>query len=267
MAYETILYDVSDGVATITLNRPDKYNALTMPMYKEIQQALKDAERDTSVRALVLTGAGKGFCSGADLLDLQSQLGIGEVNVGDVLRSGLNRIAVAMRQMEKPIICAVNGVAAGAGAGLALAADIRLASDQASFVFAAFVNIGIIPDAGTTYFLPQLVGVSRAFELATTADAQNRLVPERALEMGIVNQVLPHENFLDDVNAYARNMAEKATYAVGLTKRAMYKAVERSLADALETEAQLQIATFKTQDFREGVQAFIEKRSPKFTGQ
>ncbi len=265
MTYETILYEVSDGVATITLNRPDKYNALTMPMYKEMQHALKEIARDRAVRAVVLTGAGKGFCSGADLLELQSNLE--DVSVGDVLRAGLNKIAVAMRTLEKPIICAVNGVAAGAGAGLALACDLRLASDQASFVFAAFVNIGIIPDAGTTYFLPQLVGVSRAFELATTADAQNRLKAEAALEMGIVNQVIPHDHFMDEVNAYARRMAEKATYAVGLTKRAMYKAAERSLADALETEAQLQIATFKTQDFREGVQAFIEKRAPVFKGE
>lgn len=265
MTYETILYDVSEGVATLTLNRPDSYNALTMGMYKEMQHALKQIQRDKAVRAVVLTGAGKGFCSGADLMELSEHLG--EVNVGDVLRAGLNRIAVSLRQLEKPVICALNGVAAGAGTGLALACDFRFASDKATFVFAAFTQIGIIPDAGVTYYLPQMVGVSKALELALTTDAQNRLTAAAAHDIGIVNHVIEHDALMDEVNAFAAQLAQKATVAVGLTKRAMYKAAERNLADALENEAQLQTVTFQTRDFQEGVAAFIEKRAPEFTGE
>lgn len=265
MSYETLLYDVTDGVATITFNRPDKYNALSMQMYKDLQHTLKQVERDKAVRAIVLTGAGKAFSSGADLVELQGQLGT--FDISDVLRQGLNTIVLKMREIEKPIIAAINGVVAGAGCGLALACDMRIASDRASFVFAAFTKIGIIPDAGTTYLLPQLVGVSKALELALFADGNNRLSVEEAHQLGIVNQVVPHDSFNDDVNATASKMANMATVAVGLTKRAMYKSVERNLAQAVETEAQLQSATFKTSDFTEGVMAFIEKRDPQFKGE
>lgn len=264
MTYETILFEVEAGVATITLNRPERYNALTMTMYSEILNALKQCERNAEIRAVVLTGAGKAFSSGADLIELQASLG--QFEISDVLRNGLNKIVLAMRALEKPIICGLNGVAAGAGAGLSLACDLRIASDKASYVFAAFVNIGIIPDAGTTYFLPQLVGVSKAFELAMFADGQNRLSAEQALALGVVNNVVAHESFASEVSAMAQKMAAMATTAVGLTKRAMYKSVERDLALAVEAEAQLQRATFRTQDFQEGVMAFIEKRNPEFKG-
>lgn len=265
MTYEAIIYDVSDGVATITLNNPDRYNALTIQTYEDLKHALKHIQRDKSIRAVVLTGAGNAFSSGADLVELQSQLG--SFDIGDVLRAGLNSIALSIRELEKPVICALNGVAAGAGAGLALACDLRIASEKATFVFAAFANIGIIPDAGTTYFLPQLVGVSKAFELAMLADARNRLTAQEALGLNLVNRVVAPDDIMTETNALAQKMANMATVAVGMTKRAMYKSVERSLREALETEAQLQTATFQTSDFQEGVAAFIEKRPAQFKGE
>lgn len=265
MDYETILFDISQGVATITLNRPGKYNALTVQMYEELLDALKQCARNHEVRAVMITGAGKAFSSGADLLELQSQLGT--FDIGDMLRQGLNRITSAIRTLEKPVVAVINGVVAGAGGGIALACDMRIASDNATFVFAAFANIGIIPDAGTTYFLPQLVGVSKAYELALFADGKNRVSAEEALHLGIVNRVVAHEDLQAEMTAIGHKLASMATKAVGLTKRAMYKAVERSLSEALETEAQLQTITFKTQDFQEGVMAFIEKREANFKGE
>jgi len=265
MAYETILYEVRESIGTLTLNRPDKYNALTLKMYREILDALKQIERDKNVRAVLITGAGNAFCSGADLTDPESQLDAD--NVSDVLREGLNRIVLSIRKLEKPVLAAINGVAAGAGGGLALACDFRTASEEASFVFAAFTRIGLIPDAGSTYFLPQLVGVSKALELSLFADSNHRLSAEEALQLGIVNHVFPHDAFMKETNTIASQLAKMATRAVGLTKRAMYQAIEHSLGTALEYEAQLQSITFRTQDFQEGVQAFIEKREPIFTGE
>ena len=265
MAYETILFDVHAGVATITMNRPDTYNALTEQMYQDILGALKQCSRNNDIRAVMITGAGKAFSSGADLSGVQSQAD--DFNVGNMLRSGLNRIVTMIRQLEKPVVAVINGVMAGAGGGIALACDMRIASDQASFVFAAFSSIGIIPDAGTTYFLPQLVGVSKALELSLFATGKNRVSPEEALQLGIVNRVISHEKLAEESSVIGLQLANMATKAVGLTKRAMYKAVENSMADALETEAQLQTVCFKTEDFQEGVIAFLEKRDPVFKGE
>lgn len=264
MAYETILYDVADSVATITLNRPETYNALTPPMYRELIDAFRQIQRDSSVRAVLFTGAGKGFCSGADLTTFD--LSVGKIEVGDVLRGGLNQIVTSMRTLEKPIVCALNGVAAGAGASLSLACDFRIASEKATYVFAAFTSIGIIPDAGLTYLLPQLVGVGRALELALMADAQNRVTMDQAYSIGLVNRVVAPDELATEARAYAGKLAQMATRAVGMTKRAMYRAAERSLAEALEYEAQVQDGAFKTEDFREGVSAFLEKRPAAFKG-
>ncbi|MDQ7024613.1 MAG: enoyl-CoA hydratase-related protein [Anaerolineae bacterium] len=266
MAYETILYDVAAGVATITLNRPDSYNALTTQMYRDLLDALKQVKRDKGVRAVVITGAGKGFCSGADLTEVQGQLGQ-DLAIGDVLRSGLNRIAMSIHQLEKPVICAVNGVAAGAGTGLALACDMRIVSENSSFVFAAFVNIGLMPDAGATYFLPRLVGAAKAFELCVLADGQNRVTAQQAVELGIANQQVSHDDLMNETQAIAQKMATMASKAIGLTKRAMAKSLNQTLAEQLETEAQLQTIASHTSDFQEGVLAFIEKREANFKGE
>lgn len=265
MAYETITFDATDRIATITLNRPDSYNALTIQMYAEIRDALKKISRDPNIRVVVLTGSGKGFCSGADLLEVQSD--DETMDIGEVLRSGLHHVILGIRRLEKPVICAINGVAAGAGTSLALACDFRIASDQASFVFAAFVNIGLIPDAGSTHFLPELVGPAKAFELAMLADSQNRLSAKDALELGIVTRVVAHDDLQKESDLLAEKMSKMATKAIGLAKRAIYRSSERSLEEQLEAEAQLQTVASNTKDFAEGVAAFREKRAADFRGE
>jgi 2-(1,2-epoxy-1,2-dihydrophenyl)acetyl-CoA isomerase len=264
MTYENILYTLENNVAAVTINRPQTYNALSMGTLKELTHAFKSAAKDDDIRAMILTGAGKGFSSGADLPELGANLDT--VDITEALRQGLNTLAKTMRGLEKPIIAAINGVAAGAGASLPLMTDYRIASTQASFVFAAFVNIGIIPDAGGTYLLQQLVGTGKALELYLTADAKNRVTAEQAHAYGIVNQVVEPDDLLSTATEFAEKLAKMPTKAIGWTKRAVYRAYERTLPDALEYEALMQGAAFRTEDFREGINAFLEKREPQFKG-
>ena len=265
MSYETIVFDVQDAVATVTLNRPEMFNALNTTMYRELGDAFRKIARDPAVRCVVLTGAGRGFCSGQDLAELQGLLGT--LSVTDVLRSGLNKMIHNIRTLEKPVIGAINGVAAGAGSSLAFATDLRMMSEQASFVLAAFTNIGIIPDGGSTYLLPQLVGVNKALELAWLADRQNRVSANDAKDLGLVNWVVPADNLAQEAQAVAQKLASLPTKALGMSKRAMYRAIATDLADALNYEAEVQAGAFQTKDFQEGIQSFLEKREPKFTGE
>lgn len=245
------------AVLTITLNRPDVLNAFDAAMHKALGAALKDA-RDPGVRAVVLTGAGRGFCVGQDLTEFREAPG----DIGERLRSNYHPNVLAIRALEKPVIAAVNGAAAGAGLSFACACDLRIASDAATFV-PAFINIGLVPDSGGTYFLARLLGPARAFEWMTSG---RRLSAEDALEWGLVSEVVPADDLESHVADLAARLAAMPTRGIGMTKRLFDRAGESTLEEQLEWEAQLQSAATKTEDFREGVAAFLEKRDPSFEG-
>jgi 2-(1,2-epoxy-1,2-dihydrophenyl)acetyl-CoA isomerase len=256
---ETLLMEADGGVLVVTLNRPDVLNAVNDRLSADLQDALRFAERAPTVRCVVLTGAGRGFCSGQDLRD---RTGVGEVAYGDSLRRRYNPIVLRLRTMEKPVIAAINGVAAGAGCNLALAADLRIASDRASFI-EIFARIGLIPDSGGTFHLPRLVGLAKAFELAYTADPVDAA---EALRIGLVNRVVPHDDLRPVTMALARRLAQGPTKGFGLLKRGFTFALGATLEQALEYEAHLQTIAGRTLDHREGVAAFFEKRPPRFEG-
>jgi 2-(1,2-epoxy-1,2-dihydrophenyl)acetyl-CoA isomerase len=245
------------GVLTITLNRPDVLNAFNRAMHEGLAAALKDA-RDPEIRAVVLTGAGRGFCVGQDLTEFREAPG----DIGDRLRSNYHPNVLAIRALEKPVIAAVNGAAAGAGLSVACACDIRIASDAATFV-PAFINIGLIPDSGGTYFIARLLGPARAFEWMTSG---RRLTAAEAHAWGLVSEVIEADSLGPRVTDLAAQLAGMPTRGIGMTKRLFDRAGESTLEEQLELEAQLQSAATKTEDFREGVTAFLEKRDPRFSG-
>lgn len=260
MSFETILFDTADGVATITLNRPDVLNAFNDAMIGETIAALKQCTRDDAIRSIVLTGAGRGFSSGQDLASFRER-GPDET-IGDHLRHRYHRLIKQLVTLEKPVIGAINGIAAGAGCGIALATDIRIVSDKASFML-AFSRVGLIPDSGLNWFLPRLVGYGRAYEMAVTAD---RISAESAYEWGMVNRVVPADQLNEIARALALQLAEGATMAFGLTKRAMFRSSGSSLDEALVYEAYLQDIAAQSEDSREGISAFLEKRQAEFKG-
>ncbi len=260
MAYSTILYDLAAGVVTLTFNRPEVRNAFNDVMAEEVQTALKNAERDENVRCIVLTGAGQGFCAGQDLAALRDRGG--EVSFREHLQKTYHPIVTKLRSVEKPVIAAINGAAAGAGWGMALACDIRYASDTAKFRF-AFSGIGLAPDSGASFFLPRSIGLGRALELAYTNDV---LDADSALALGLVNKVFPSDQLLPATLELARKLAQAPTRGLGLAKRAMNYALTAGLDEALDYEAHLQEIAGRTVDHHEGVQAFLEKRQPKFIG-
>lgn len=259
---ETILLTREDGVAVITLNRPHVYNAFNQQMNRELLKALRDVARDPGVRCVVLTGAGKAFCSGQDLGD-RSDPNIGNFSLGESVRSRYNPLIRAIVEMEKPVLGAINGVAAGAGCSLALACDLRIVSDRARFI-EAFVRVGLAPDSGSSYFLPKLVGLGRAMELAITG---REVSAQEAVQIGLANRLVPHESFQEEALAWARQLADGPTRAIGLIKRALYKGADAALKEVLEYEAYMQELAGRTRDFREGVSAFMEKRQPRFRGE
>jgi 2-(1,2-epoxy-1,2-dihydrophenyl)acetyl-CoA isomerase len=261
MAFETILFQVENGVATISLNRPDKLNAFNDQMIDEATAAFKQASRDKEIRCVVLTGNGRAFSSGQDLADVMER---GDAfSIGDHLRHGYHRLIKQMVCLEKPIIGAINGIAAGAGVGVALATDIRLAADSASFML-AFSKVGLVPDSGTNWLLPRLIGQARAYEMAVTAD---KIPADTALAWGLVNRVVPAAQLMETVTAWAGSLAAGPTLAYGLTKRAMNQAWHSDLFGALEYEAHLQEIAGRSHDNKEGVTAFLEKREAQFKGE
>ncbi len=263
MSYSTLLFEKADGVATITLNRPDKSNAFDDALTTEFIDALKQVERDAEVRAVVVTGAGKNFCAGQDLGAMLDRYKVpGGVSYGAHLRKTYNVVVSRIRALEKPVLAAVNGAAAGAGLGLALACDFRHASESARFR-TAFIGIALAPDSAISFLLPRIVGLGRAMEMALT----NELIDApTALQYGLVNRVFKPDELLPKTHEFAAKLAQAPTRAIGLTKRAFNRGFDVDLETALENEANLQEIAGRTADHMEGVQAFIDKRAPQFKG-
>ena len=256
---KNVLYEVQNNIATITLNRPDVFNAFDDNQSYELQDALKQVKKDPEVRVVILTGAGRAFCSGQDLKAIS-----GEQNrsLSDSLYKRYNPIIKSMRNLPKPIICRLNGVAAGAGCSLALACDFIIASEKASLI-EVFVNIGLVLDSGSSYFLPRLVGSQKAFELATMA---SKITAKEAFDLGIANRIASPEE-LDKVTLeIATHYANAPTKAIGMIKKMLNKSTHSNLDDMLQYEAYCQEIAGKSNDYKEGVAAFNEKRAANFTG-
>lgn len=262
--YSDLLYESGHGIATITLNRPDRLNAISLPMLMSLSQALREADLDRSVRVIILTGAGRGFCSGLDLGDLMSGAGIA-ANFNDMANARFDLAGsppVVLHQTDKPVICALNGPAAGYGMDLALGADIRIASENAKLA-AVFTKRGILPESGGAWLLPRLIGWAKAAEISFRGQT---LTAEEALQMGLVNHVVPQERVMPAAREMAAEIALNAPLAIQATKRMMRLGLEETFeANVHHVFLQL-LPLFRTQDFVEGVRAFLEKREPKFHG-
>jgi len=262
MNYENILFEITDGIAQLTLNRPDKLNSFTQAMHDEVRHAVNKVGSDKSVRVLILTGAGRGFCAGQDLSDRAVEPGARAVDLGDSVEKNYAPLVLALRGLPMPVICAVNGVAAGAGANLALACDIVLAAKSASFV-EVFCKLGLIPDTGGTYFLPRLIGSARAMGLTMLGE---KLSADKAEAWGLIWKAVPDEELAAETMAMARHFATAPTKGLAFTKQALYASQHNTLQQQLTLECGMMSELGRTEDYREGVAAFMEKRAPQFQG-
>jgi 2-(1,2-epoxy-1,2-dihydrophenyl)acetyl-CoA isomerase len=261
MDFETILLEIGTGVARLTLNRPDRLNSFTVQMHDEVSRAL-EAVSKSEARVLVLTGAGRGFCAGQDLGDRAVAPGGEGVDLGESLEKRYNPLIRRLTSLDMPVICAVNGVAAGAGANIALACDIVIAAKSAKFI-QSFANIGLIPDSGGTWTLPRLAGQARAMGLALTGEP---LTAERAEAWGVIWKCVDDDQLQAEVDALASKFASAPTRGLAMTKKLIRESGTHSLQDQLERERDAQRTLGRTNDYKEGVSAFMEKRTPRFTG-
>jgi 2-(1,2-epoxy-1,2-dihydrophenyl)acetyl-CoA isomerase len=261
MDYDFIEQTTDQGVSTITLSRPDVLNAFNRRMAQDVQRALANAGADANVRAVLLTGSGRAFCSGQDLSEATPSEA-SKLDLGDIVKTNYAPMVLAIRNLEKPVVCAVNGVAAGAGANLALACDIVIASEDASFI-QSFSKIGLVPDTGGTFFLPRLVGHARATALMFLGE---KVPATKALEWGMIHDVVPGTVLLDTALALARQLATMPTRAFALTKKALNASWTNDIAAQVAMEEEMQRQAGRSADFNEGVRAFLEKRKPTYTG-
>ncbi|MBP2313530.1 2-(1,2-epoxy-1,2-dihydrophenyl)acetyl-CoA isomerase PaaG [Azospirillum soli] len=262
MSYASILFEVADGVATLTLNRPDKLNSFTSDMHAEVRDALFRVKEDESVRCLLLTGAGRGFCAGQDLSDRAVAPGQEMPDLGQSIETNYNPLVRTLRALDMPVIAAVNGVAAGAGANIAFACDLVLAGRSASFI-QAFCKLGLVPDSGGTWFLPKLIGTQRAMALAMLGE---KVTAEEAERLGMIYKAVDDAELMPTASALARQLATQPTKGLALIKKAIYASTTNTLDEQLDLERDLQRAAGRTADYREGVAAFLEKRAPRFEG-
>jgi len=256
---DSLIYKIENGIASITLNRPDAFNAFNDQQSFELQDALKAVDKDKSARVLIITGAGKAFCSGQDLKAISGQA---NRSLSESLYKRYNPIIRAIRGLSIPVICKLNGVAAGAGASLALACDMIIASENASLI-EVFVNVGLVPDSGSSFFITQLVGYQIAFELCTLG---TKVTAQEALHLGLINQVVAADQLDKAVDELAARYAIAPTKAIGLMKKMLNKGMTANLDDMLEYEAYCQEIAGRSDDYKEGVASFVEKRKPTFTG-
>lgn len=262
MKAKYIDYEVDDAVATITLDRPDVLNSFNAGMSEELVEALNSISSDDSIRSIVLTGAGRAFCAGQDLSEVMPDADGVMPDLGPIVEACYNPVIRGIRSLEKPVVAAVNGVAAGAGANMALACDLVVASDKASFI-QSFCHVGLIPDSGGTFFLPRIVGLARATELMMLGE---KVRADRALSIGMIYKVVEPDELVSEAHGLAQRLAAMPTKGLGLIKRGLNSTFGNTMDQQLDLEIELQNRAGKTDDYREGVTAFIEKRDAKFSG-
>jgi 2-(1,2-epoxy-1,2-dihydrophenyl)acetyl-CoA isomerase len=262
MSYKTLLFQVEENVAKIVLNRPEAMNALSTDLALELIEVFQDLSSKEDVRAVVITGSGKAFSAGGDVKQMSTVLGDDAPAKFRLALDVYHKLIILMRELPKPIIAAINGVAAGAGFNLALACDVRIASEKAKFS-QAFIRIGLIPDFGGTFFLPRIVGTAKAMELMMTGEL---IDAEKAQQLGLVNLTVKLEELEQTAEFFAKQAADLPTSAIGRLKKLINSSLNSSLSEQLEAEAQMQMECSATEDFKEGVRSFVEKRKPNFTG-